>query len=170
MSRSVPSTPPDALGSDLGFSLGVVFRAYVKVANTLLDQVPGGPRGYHVLAAAAQDDPSSQGALAQRLGIDKTVMTYLVDDLERAGLVERRTHPTDRRNKQVVATDAGRTAWTDTQARLDHAEEHVLAPLQPDDRATFRDLLRKLAGHANTIDPVHDTCQLVTDLSPADGA
>ena len=165
MTSTTPGTADDLLGSDLGFSLGVVFRHYLRTADSLLDQLPGGPRGYHVLAAAAQEDPSSQGALALRLGIDKTVMTYLVDDLEKAGLVERRTHLADRRNKQIVATPAGRTAWTDTQLRLARAEDHLLAPLKPADREVFRALLCALAAHANAADPVHDACQLVTELS-----
>jgi hypothetical protein len=34
-----------------------------------------------VLAAATRGEPGSQLALAQHLGVDRTVMTYLVDDL-----------------------------------------------------------------------------------------
>jgi hypothetical protein len=40
-----------------------------------------------VLAVAGQGEPSSQVALAQHLGVDRTVMTYLLDDLEAAKLV-----------------------------------------------------------------------------------
>ncbi|MEU0484394.1 MarR family winged helix-turn-helix transcriptional regulator [Streptosporangium sp. NPDC006013] len=156
----------DALDSDLGWTLGVVFRAYVRTANALVSHLPGGPRGYQVLTAAAQELPGGQGALAQRLGVDKTVMTYLLDDLEQAGLVERRPDPADRRNKRIVATERGRATWADTQTRLEHAEEHVLAPLDPADRSVFRELLRKLAIQANTLDPVHDTCRLVAELAP----
>lgn len=155
-----------ALDGDLGWTLGVVFRAYVRTADAVVSHLPGGPRGYQVLAAAAQELPDGQGALAQRLGIDKTVMTYLLDDLEQAGLVERRPDPADRRNKRIVATEHGRATWADTQTRLEHAEDHVLAPLDPADRSLFRELLRKLAIQANTLDPVHDTCRLVTELAP----
>ncbi len=168
MAETPPATataPEDVLDNDLGWTLGVVFRAYLRTANALLSQLPGGPRGYQVLAAAAREAPGGQGALAQRLGIDRTVMTYLVDDLEQAGLVERRPNPTDRRNKLIVATDHGRATWADTQRRLEHAEEHVLTPLEPADRSIFRALLRRLAGHANQLDPVANTCQLVTELA-----
>ncbi|GAA3793529.1 hypothetical protein GCM10022226_11070 [Sphaerisporangium flaviroseum] len=160
--------PPDALGADLGWTLGVVFRAYVRSADVLFHDLPGGPRGYQVLAAATQQPPGAQGALAQRLGIDKAVMTYLVDDLENAGLVQRRPDPADRRNKRIVATERGRTTWQATQVRLDHAEEHILAALDPADRAVFRELLRRLAARAQSLDPVTDTCQIVTDIAPQD--
>lgn len=152
------------LDEDLGWSLGVVFRAYVRTAETLVSDLPGGPRGYQVLAAAAQDDPGGQGALAQRLGIDRTVMTYLVDDLETAGLVERRPSASDRRSKLVVATEHGRKTWARTRDRLERAEDHVLAPLDPADRDRFRDLLRTLALRAQSRDPVADACTLVEEL------
>jgi MarR family transcriptional regulator for hemolysin len=44
-------------------------------------------------------------ALAQHLGIDRTAMTYLLDDLETAGLIERRPGPADWRARRVVATE-----------------------------------------------------------------
>src|SRR4051794_3080233 len=80
----------EALSDDLGWGLGVVFRAYVAAANAAVSDLPGGQRGYQVLAAAAKGAVSSQLALAQHLGVDRTVMTYLLDDLESAGLIERR--------------------------------------------------------------------------------
>lgn len=152
------------LDDDLGWSLGVVFRSYVRTVEALVSDLPGGPRGYQVLAAAAQDLPGGQGALAQRLGIDRTVMTYLVDDLEAAGLVERRPSPTDRRNKRIVATEHGRRTWASTRDRLERAEDHVLGALAPAERDQFRGLLRTLAVRAQSADPVADACTVVEEL------
>src|SRR6266849_3880866 len=82
----VPETLPysvhSALDRDLGFTLGVVLRAYLKAANAVVCDIPGGPRGYQVIVAAIQHQADSQGALAQRLGVDRTVMTYLIADLD----------------------------------------------------------------------------------------
>src|ERR1700754_3487292 len=88
---AVPRTIADmtALDGDLGWTLGVVFRAYVKASNAVMAEVPGGHRGYQVLTAAASDAAPSQSALGVRLGIDRTVLTYLLDDMERAGVVAR---------------------------------------------------------------------------------
>ncbi|GAA3024685.1 hypothetical protein GCM10017559_57810 [Streptosporangium longisporum] len=158
----------EALDGDLGWTLGVVFRSYVRTVNALVDHLPGGPRGYQVLAAATQGLPGGQGALAQRLGVDKTVMTYLLDDLEKAGLVERRPDPADRRNKRVVATERGRAVWADAQTGLEHAEEHVLSPLDPADRPVFRELLRRLAAGTDALDPANGPCRIVQELTPDD--
>src|SRR3979411_2973367 len=97
-----PRSVRSGLDQDLGFTLGVTFRAYIKAANAVVCDIPGGPRGYQVIVAAIQHQADSQGALAQRLGVDRTVMTYLIDDLEKAGLVERRADPVDRRSRPIV--------------------------------------------------------------------
>lgn len=51
--------------------------------------------------------PMSMRELATLLTVDPPNLTPVVDDLERAGLVARQPHPTDRRVKLVVATTEG---------------------------------------------------------------
>jgi DNA-binding MarR family transcriptional regulator len=51
--------------------------------------------------------PMQMSELASLLTVDPPNLTPVVDDLERAGLVERQPHPTDRRVKLVVATPEG---------------------------------------------------------------
>src|SRR6201997_814109 len=148
----------DRLTGELGWGLAVVFRGYVKAADAVTEGLPGGHRGYQVLSAAVRDEPGSQAALAARLGIDRTVMTYLLDDLAKAGLVERRQDPGDRRTRLVVATDQGKTVLADLDERFARAEQHILGGLSPADQAAFRALLATLATHVNCLDPVATTC------------
>ena len=136
-------TPRATLDADLGWALGVVFRSYLKAVDAVLDDLPGGPRGYQVLASAAQEPADNQAELADRLGIDRTVLTYLIDDLERLGLVERRPDPADRRRRRITATDKGTTVWTQRQQALEHVEQHILGCLG-DDAPAFRSLLQRL--------------------------
>lgn len=89
--------------------------------------------------------PSSQLALAQRLGIDKTAMTYLLDDLEAAGLVTRQAHPADRRVRHVVITPAGRTALARARTALRCVEEQLMSALEPAETAALRALLVRVA-------------------------
>jgi DNA-binding MarR family transcriptional regulator len=165
--RAVPDTPVapqpalSALEQDLGFTLGVIFRAYFKAANAVVCDIPGGPRGYQILVAAIQHQAGGQGALAQRLGVDRTVMTYLIDDLEEAGLVQRRADPLDRRSRHIVATSQGQQLWAATEKRLQDVEDHVLGALSVPERATFRGLLQRLAARANALDPVDSACDVV---------
>jgi hypothetical protein len=41
----------------------------------------------------------------------------------------------------------------------------VLAALAPDERETFRALLRRLAVEAQAHDPAHDACQVMEELA-----
>lgn len=150
-----------ALAGDLGWGLGVVFRAYVTAAEGAVADLPGGPRGYQVLSAAAQGKVGSQLALAQHLRVDRTVMTYLLDDLEKAGLIERRPDPEDRRARRIVPTPEGLRLLATLDRRLRAVEDVLLAPLDEDARRRFREQLRALATNIDAADPVRDPCRLV---------
>jgi DNA-binding MarR family transcriptional regulator len=154
------------LDGDLGWALGMVFRSYVKTVNTAVADLPGGPRGYQVLATAVRDVPGTQLALAQQMGVDRTVMTYLLDDLEAAGLIERQPDPADRRVRRIAATDRGRTRLDQLDKCLAQAEEHVLGVLDRADRATFRELLRRVATQAAAHDPA-SPCEVARDTGVA---
>ena len=154
----------DGLAGDLGWGLAVLFRGYVKAADAVTEGLPGGHRGYQVLAAAVRDEPGSQAALAARLGIDRTVMTYLLDDLVAAGLVVRQPDPGDRRTRLVAATDRGRALLADLETRFTLAEQHILAGLSAADQETFRGLLALLAKHVNDPDPMASACDAVAEI------
>jgi DNA-binding MarR family transcriptional regulator len=132
--------------------LGVVLRAYAKAAHTAVADLPGGPRGYQILSAAAQRAVGSQLALAQHLGVDRTVMTYLLDDLEAARLIERRPDPADRRARRIVATQLGIELLATLNDRLQAVEADLLAPLDLETRETFRAQVRLLATRADALD------------------
>lgn len=140
-----PVTSPSNVESDLGWALGTVMRSYLRIAAEAVADLPGGPRGYQVLSSAARGDRGSQLAMAQRLGVDRTVMTYLLDDLEKAELVERKPDPADRRARRVVLTEDGRARLCDVERRLRKVEEHLLGPLDPEERDTLRTLLQRVA-------------------------
>jgi DNA-binding MarR family transcriptional regulator len=161
---------PADLQGDLGWMLGVVFRAYVKASDHALRDLPGGPRGYQILTAAAGERPRNQGAIAEDLGIDRTVLTYLIDDLERLDLVARHPDPADRRSRLVVATDRGRDTWRQLQGKLGQVEAHVLSSLSKADAAAFLALLRQVACRAQTLDPLSDLCEVAQQVKSDDAA
>ncbi|MGH3168483.1 MAG: MarR family winged helix-turn-helix transcriptional regulator [Trebonia sp.] len=144
---------PGRLTGDLGWGLAAVFRAYVAAADAIAADATGGHRGYQVLSAAARDEHESQAAMAERLGIDRTVMTYLLDDLEAARLVERQPDPVDRRSRRVAATEHGRAVLAKLDERFAQAEAGLLAGLAAGDQAELRRLLRELAARPAVVPP-----------------
>jgi len=133
---------------DFGWTLGVLVRNYQNASTAAMGELPHGARGYQVLVAVVGGELPNQLALAQHLGIDRTVMTYLIDDFVKAGLVERQLNPADRRARIVVGTDAGKTMLADLRRRVAETENVVLAALEPAEREVFRTLLRRIACHA----------------------
>jgi DNA-binding MarR family transcriptional regulator len=71
-------------------------------------------------------------------------MTDRLDRLERAGLVERRPDPKDRRGKLIALTDAGRRLIDETIGRHVANEERLLSSLTQAEQETLDALLRKL--------------------------
>ena len=80
-------------------------------------------------------------------------MTYLLDDLESAGLVERRPDPADRRARRVTLTGPGLARLRELKAGLRHVEDRLLEPLDDDDRAVLRVLLQRLATNVAPANP-----------------
>ena len=151
--------------SDLGWALGTVLRSYLRAVDEVVAGVPGGPRGYQVLATAGRDGAGSQLAMAQHLGVDRTVMTYLLDDLESAGLVERRPDPADRRARRVSLTELGGARLCALEKALREAEEALLTPLDAAERTVLRELLQRIALGARPA----GLCEVAEELASRPG-
>lgn len=162
------ATAPAGLEDELGWSLHRVSTAFRQSAIGSVAELPGGSRGYQTLVAVEAGPPSSQLALAQRLAIDRTAMTYLVDELEAAGLVTRRAHPADRRVRHVVVTPVGRAALDVARRALRAAEEQLLAALDPAETAQLRALLVRVARTTDQAEPCITTAD-TTSAGPLSG-
>ncbi|MFF2387031.1 MarR family winged helix-turn-helix transcriptional regulator [Streptomyces sp. NPDC058108] len=137
-----------ALDTDLGWAIRMVSSAFRRVATESVASLPGGARAYLVLVALADGEPPSQLALAKAVSLDRTVMTYLLDDLEAHQLVTRRPDPRDRRARQVLLTDTGRTRLAQVRGNLAAAEAELLADLDENDAHHLRTLLARVARTA----------------------
>jgi DNA-binding MarR family transcriptional regulator len=71
-------------------------------------------------------------------------MTNRLDRLERAGLVERRPDPNDRRGKQIALTADGKRAIDNLIAPMVALEERLISVLTPAEQETLNGLLKKL--------------------------
>lgn len=108
-----------------------------------LDEVGISHRAYSVLAAADGAD-LSQIELAREVGLDKTTMVVTLDELEAAGLAERRPSKTDRRARVIVVTASGRKLVRTADKASADVRESVLEALEPEERTAFMSALSKL--------------------------
>lgn len=108
---------------------------------------PYGISGRQLAVLAAIDDrvPQSQQEVAGRLGVDRTTMVGLIDELEEKGLVQRSPAPDDRRKNVVVLTGVGNDTLQGATKATAEAERLLLAGVSDSDRAAFRRVLRTIA-------------------------
>lgn len=133
---------------DLGWSIGMLQRRYRTAAEGSVDHLPRGTRGYQLLYAVIYKQLPNQLALSEYLGIDRTVLPYVIDDLVEEGLVERRAADGDRRARKVMATERGHAVFSEIEASVKAVEDDVLDALTSSERAQFRHLLSRLARQA----------------------
>ena len=128
-----------------------LFRASNAAMNDQADelrQLDLSPSAFNVLQALVNTPQQELEPcqLAERLLISRPSITGLLDTLEAKGLVQRRSHPADRRRVLVSLTDRARSLLEG------HYEEHylrqntLLADLSEEELATLVTLLRKVRG------------------------
>jgi MarR family transcriptional regulator, transcriptional regulator for hemolysin len=154
------TTPP----GDLGWYLGMVLRGYQTRFEEAVQGMPSGIRGFQVLSTVVHRDPANQQALATHLGIDRTVLTYLLNSLEGAGAVERVPAPTDARARKIVATDRGRQLLAQYEQRVAAAESDLLSGLNDSEATTLAGLIMRLAMHVHRADPGSSPCEAMDHL------
>ncbi|REE04055.1 DNA-binding MarR family transcriptional regulator [Citricoccus muralis] len=162
--KTLDATPNSAAPGDLGWHLGMVLRGYQSRFEDAVEGMPGGIRGYQVLSAVIHRDPANQQALGAHLGIDRTVLTYLLDSLEKDGVVERVPAPSDRRARKVLATDHGRELLVKYEERVASAESALLAGLEPAEESTLIDLIGRLAMDVHRAQPGSNPCEAMDHL------
>jgi MarR family transcriptional regulator, transcriptional regulator for hemolysin len=124
-----------------------VLETQMAAAFTEIDITP---REYCVLFHA-QEAERTQIQLAKISGLDKTTMVVTVDELEKAGLAERRPSSTDRRARIIAVTEAGGRAVAAGMEIADRVHREVLDAVPEEAREVFvRALTGLVEGHLST--------------------
>ena len=105
------------------------------------------PYHYAILAALDRGAHETQGAIADSLGYDKGQLVGLLDELEDAGLVERRRDPADRRRHVVQMTPTGKKQLDRLRRLTAQVEDDFLSSLGDGEREQLHGLLLRLSEH-----------------------
>ena len=97
-----------------------------------------------LLASLARGSAPTQLDLARGIGLDKTRLIAVLDELERKRLVTRTPDPHDRRARVVSATTRGLTRHAEVVAEIRRLEESLTASLVPRDRQALPGILAAL--------------------------
>jgi DNA-binding MarR family transcriptional regulator len=140
---SPPALP--ALADRLGYLLKHAQLRLAELTGSALAPLRISGRECAVLIAIDDQVLQSQQEVARRMGVDRTTMVALIDDLEDKGLVERRQDPDDRRRNVVVLTDVGRTTLRQATAATRKAERRFLGSLSEEESAALKKALQAIA-------------------------
>lgn len=113
----------------LGYLLKHARATYLRVATQALAPLGVSHPEWAAMIRFGDDVQRSQAEVAQLLGIDRTSMVAVIDQLERKGLVQRRPHGADRRKNIVELTAAGRDLEQRAWLLIEDCERQLLAPL-----------------------------------------
>ncbi len=129
----------------------VLARAYLSIQERAAADI--GRHGltlaeFGVLEALYHKGPLLQGELQRKILISSGGITYVVDQLEGKGLVERQPHPEDRRARFAELTPAGRKLMGEIFPEHAAQLEQVLSGLDWGEQEQATELLKKLGRRA----------------------
>jgi MarR family transcriptional regulator for hemolysin len=145
---------PAAPAVDLMFLLSEASHALATELAAGLAELGISPRGHCVLSKARGAE-RTQTQIAELASLDKTTMVVTVDQLEQAGLAERRPSSTDRRARIVSVTPAGLRVAEQADAITARIYDEVLDALPARERTGFvGGLARLVEGDGRLSTPV----------------
>jgi len=99
----------------------------------------------HVLLAVEELGETRVTSLAGELGLDKSTLSRTIESLVRAGLVERRAVPGDRRSLNLSLTALGRKAAADVNRQGDREIRALFGRIPPEKRGLVAEAIALLA-------------------------
>ena len=96
-----------------------------------------------------------QRELAETSGTSAASVSSLIDGLEKAGYVERRSSPDDARRKEIYVLPKAKGLTEGFDQLMEKTEKDLLSPLSPAEQATLIELLSRLdVNFDQNIDPI----------------
>jgi DNA-binding MarR family transcriptional regulator len=121
-------------------------RRFWRAAEGPLEARGLGPAHYRSLAAIRRDEGLTVSALRGHLDVTKQSLARVLSELEREGLIERVPGPTDKRQRLLQLTPAGRAAERDASAALRERLAHVFRTAGADAVSGARLVMAALAA------------------------
>ena len=141
----IPEHHPSAdLEGLIGYNLK---RAYVTVSDDFrraLKHDNLSPRLFSALAFVKAHPSLSQSALARQLGIERSGIVAMIDELEGRGYVIRKPVPKDRRRQALQLTPAGEEAYKIALGKVQAHEARLLGGLDAGQREALISILQKI--------------------------
>jgi len=120
-----------------------LWRAHHTRTAEALASIDLTPPLFALLNVTGTREGAIQQELGAALGIDRSTMVSLIDQLEEAGLAGRRLSARDRRAREIAITPKGRRLLQRARGLISEVEDEVLAGLKATERRELLKLLRR---------------------------
>ena len=132
-----------------------LWRASHTRTAEALDSIGLTPALFALLNVLGARDGSIQQQLSSDMGVDPSAMVKLINEVESAGLAERRRRTGDRRAWEVSITPKGRRVLDRARELVAGVEDDVLGGLARADRRRLLALMREALASAPAQPPWH---------------
>ena len=110
------------LGDRIIWLFGRVTQQTQRLIRQQMESAGLRTQHYHVLASLADSGEAAQATLADRIGLDRSDLVTVLDELQKLEYVVRRTDPADRRRNIVGTTAKGEKALAEMDKLIYAAE------------------------------------------------
>lgn len=142
--ESLTPDPDSPLRAYLGYNIKMAYLAVHSDLSKVLSEKGLRIATFSALLTIVDAPDISQSQLAQKLGIDRSGVVLLVDELERADLIGRNKVPGDRRAYALRATVKGIKVAKEAADAVGAREERLFAALSAEERAVMTDFLKRI--------------------------
>lgn len=144
--------PPPSPALDIVYLASDVSRLFRKRFDTAARAFGVTGPQWRVLGNLKTRPGATQASLAADLEVEAITTGRMIDRLQKAGLVERRADPADRRAWLLHLTPAGDELLQRLRGTVDEVMTEVLAGFSGPDRATLVTLLERLRDNLSAED------------------
>jgi DNA-binding MarR family transcriptional regulator len=162
LSITEPNMPPVAwTDRTLGFLVNDIARLLRRNIDRRLQSLGLTQAQWRAIVHLSRSEGMTQAMLAESLEIQPITLTRLIDRMESAGWVERRTHPLDRRAVQLFLTEQSQPILDEMHARaaetLSEATRGVAPRAQRQLVATLEQIKQNLVAAESAAAPTAQT-------------
>lgn len=128
----------------VGYQLRMAQIAMFRDFSTGLGEFDVTPGLFGVLVIIEANPDLKQAELARATQLDRSTVVSVIDNLERRGLVERRSALNDRRSNALRLTAEGVALLRKLKRQVNVHEKRLVENFSDEERETFRGLLQKV--------------------------
>ncbi|MGG1680221.1 MarR family winged helix-turn-helix transcriptional regulator [Neobacillus sp. NRS-1170] len=136
-----------------------LFRVWMKASRSVVANIQKdieshkiNNENFMILELLYSKGPHPVQKISEKFSIPSGSITYVVDKLEKKGLVERQPNPNDRRASNVVLTEEGRALFDEIFPKHVATISQNLSFISNDEKEQLIDLLKRIGMGAQSLE------------------